>query len=69
MPLADDVDLQRLAKNTEGYVGSDIEAVSREAVMLALRDNLQADKITMKNFRDAMKKIKTEEKVELIQYH
>jgi len=48
MPLADDVDLQRLAKNTEGYVGSDIEAVSREAVMLALRDNLQADKITMK---------------------
>ncbi|MEN6591761.1 MAG: CDC48 family AAA ATPase, partial [Methanobacterium sp.] len=49
MPLADDVDLQRLAKNTEGYVGSDIEAVSREAVMLALRDNLQADKITMKN--------------------
>ena len=69
MPLADDVDLQRLAKNTEGYVGSDIEAVSREAVMLALRDNLQADKITMKNFRDAMKKIKTEEKVEVIQYH
>ncbi len=69
MPLADDVDLQRLAKNTEGYVGSDIEAVSREAVMLALRDNLQADKITMKNFRDAMKKIKTEEKVELSQYH
>ncbi|HEY0196595.1 MAG TPA: CDC48 family AAA ATPase, partial [Methanobacterium sp.] len=69
MPMADDVDLERLAKTSEGYVGADIEAVSREAVMLALRENLQADKITMKNFRDAMKKIKTEEKVELIQYH
>ncbi|MDD1775066.1 MAG: CDC48 family AAA ATPase [Methanobacterium sp.] len=69
MPLADDVDLERLAKNTEGYVGADIEAVSREAVMLALRENLQTEKITMKNFREAMKKIRTEEKVELIQYH
>lgn len=69
MPLADDVDLKKLAKTAEGYVGADIEAVSREAVMLALRDDLQVDKITMKNFRDAMKKIKTEEKVELIQYH
>ena len=69
MPLAEDVDLERLAKKAEGYVGADIEAVSREAVMLALRENLQAEKIIMKNFRDAMKKIKTEEKVELIQYH
>jgi transitional endoplasmic reticulum ATPase len=69
MPLADDVSLEKLAKAAEGYVGADIEAVSREAVMLALREDLQADKITMKNFRDAMKKIKTEEKVELIQYH
>ncbi len=69
MPLANDVSLEKLAKTSEGYVGADIEAVSREAVMLALRENLQADKITMKNFRDAMKKIKTEEKVELIQYH
>jgi transitional endoplasmic reticulum ATPase len=67
--LANDVSLEKLAKTSEGYVGADIEAVSREAVMLALRENLQADKITMKNFRDAMKKIKTEEKVELIQYH
>lgn len=69
MPMANDVDLQRLAKTAEGYVGADIEAVTREAVMLALRENLQTEKITMKNFRDAMKKIKTEEKVELIQYH
>lgn len=37
-PLADDVDIEQLAKETEGYVGADIEAICREAAMLALRD-------------------------------
>ncbi len=69
MPLAEDVHLKRLAKDSEGYVGADIEAVCREAVMLALRDDLQVEKISVKYFREAMKKIKTEEKVELIHYH
>ncbi|MEM0330496.1 MAG: AAA family ATPase, partial [Archaeoglobaceae archaeon] len=36
MPLAEDVDLEELAEITEGYVGADIEAICREAVMLAL---------------------------------
>ncbi len=70
MPLADDVDLDKLAKKTEGYVGADIEAVCREAAMLTLRENMQADKVSMKFFREAMEKIKqktTEEN--LVQYH
>ena len=58
MPLADDVDLEKLAKRTEGYVGADIEAVCREAVMLTLRDNMEADKVKMKQFREAMDKVK-----------
>ena len=37
-PLADDVDLERLAEQTEGYVGADIEAVAREASMAATRE-------------------------------
>ena len=69
MPLAENVSLKRLAKESDGYVGSDIEAVCREAVMLALRDNLEIDTISMKYFKEAMKKVKTEEKVELVQYH
>ncbi|MGZ8933010.1 MAG: CDC48 family AAA ATPase, partial [Halobacteriota archaeon] len=36
-PLAEDVDIEQLAKETEGYVGADIEAICREAAMLALR--------------------------------
>jgi len=37
-PLADDVDLDELARRTDGYVGADIEAVCREASMAASRE-------------------------------
>lgn len=37
MPLADDVDLERLAAVTHGFVGADLQAFCREAAMSALR--------------------------------
>ena len=37
MPLAKDVDLDRLAAITHGFVGADLEALNREAAMSALR--------------------------------
>ena len=37
MPLADDVDLKRLANVTHGFVGADLEALSKEAALHALR--------------------------------
>ncbi len=40
MPLADDVDLEALAGLTHGYVGADMEALAKEAAMLALREIL-----------------------------
>ena len=58
MPLAKDVDLKKLAKNTDGYVGADIEAVCREAAMLTLRNNLEANEIPYKYFKDAIEKVK-----------
>jgi transitional endoplasmic reticulum ATPase len=36
-PLADNVDLERLAAITHGFVGADLEALGREAAMSALR--------------------------------
>ena len=69
MPLADDVDLKKLAKNTEGYVGADIEAVCREAAMLALRENLETTEISNKYFKEASEKVKpTKEEDQLVQY-
>ncbi|WP_137285172.1 CDC48 family AAA ATPase [Halorussus salinisoli] len=41
-PVADDVDLDWLAGETEGYVGADIEAVTREASMAASREFIQS---------------------------
>ncbi|MCE4599187.1 MAG: CDC48 family AAA ATPase [Desulfurococcales archaeon] len=37
MPLADDVDLEKLAEMTKGYTGADLAALVREAAMHALR--------------------------------
>ncbi|MEE8198104.1 MAG: CDC48 family AAA ATPase [Thermoplasmata archaeon] len=37
MPLAEDVDLKQLASLTHGYVGADLEALSKEAAIRALR--------------------------------
>ena len=71
MPLASDVDLKKLAKSSEGYVGADIEAICREAAMLALRDNLEVKEIENKYFKEAIEKVKpgnTEISDELVQY-
>ncbi|MEM4353045.1 MAG: AAA family ATPase, partial [Candidatus Caldarchaeum sp.] len=68
MPLDSDVDLEALASITEGYTGADIEAVVREAAMLAARENLNAQKVSMAHFEKALLKIKpsvgVEEKAE-----
>lgn len=37
MPLTDDVDLQKLAHATHGFVGADLEALCREAAMNSIR--------------------------------
>ena len=57
VPLADDVDLDKLAEMTEGYTGADIEAVVREAVMIKLREKLEPGPVSMKHFMEALKKV------------
>jgi transitional endoplasmic reticulum ATPase len=37
MPLTDDVNLEAVARVTHGFVGADLEALSKEAAMLSLR--------------------------------
>ena len=47
MPLADDVDMSRLADITHGYVGADLEALCREAAMSCLRKVMQETGFTL----------------------
>lgn len=68
-PLAEDVDLDQLALDTEGYVGADIEAVAREAAMIATREFIDSVgpeeiegsvgnvRITMEHFEEALAEI------------
>jgi transitional endoplasmic reticulum ATPase len=80
-PLAEDVNIDTLASQTEGYTGADIAALASAAVMLALREHIdkykdpkKADlakgelKIHMKNFEEAMKKIRPLSKHEIETY-
>jgi transitional endoplasmic reticulum ATPase len=56
MPLANDVNLVQLAAATKNYSGADIEALCRETAMHALRKNLNAKEVTMKDFEEALKR-------------
>ncbi|MCX6711972.1 MAG: CDC48 family AAA ATPase [Candidatus Woesearchaeota archaeon] len=58
MPLAKDVDLEKLAEVTHDFVGADIEALCREAAILALRKNINIKNISMEYFEEALKKVK-----------
>lgn len=80
-PLADDVEVEALAAQTEGYTGADIAALASAAVMLALREHIEKYKdpkkaesaktelkIHMKHFEEAMKKIRPLSKHEIETY-
>lgn len=72
MPLAADVDLDRLASITHGFVGADLEALTREAAMHTLRkimpnidfaqasipyDRLAELEVDMESFLEALKEV------------
>ena len=50
MPLAEDIDLEKLSEMTEKYVGSDIASICREAGMNALRRDIESEEVTMEDF-------------------
>jgi len=58
MPLAKNVNIKKLAEDTEGYTGADIEALVREAAMVSLRESMDAEDVKKKHFDEAMSKIK-----------
>jgi len=72
MPLASNVNLERIAEITHGFVGADLEALSREAAMITLRkimpkiefeaDNIPYElllelEVTMDDFLNALKEV------------
>ena len=73
MPIDEKVDLKQISKITHGFVGADLEVLSKEAAMRSLRrilpdidldeekissEILQKIKITNEDFRDALKEVR-----------
>ncbi|MBL7002069.1 MAG: CDC48 family AAA ATPase [Nitrosopumilus sp.] len=73
MPIDEKVDLKQISKTTHGFVGADLEVLSKEAAMRSLRrilpeidldeekvssEILQKIQITSEDFRDALKEVK-----------
>jgi cell division protease FtsH len=54
-PLAKDVDLDTLAKQTPGFTGADIENLVNEAAILAARRNKRA--VAMEEFQEAVERV------------
>ena len=73
MPIDESVDLKQISKTTHGFVGADLEVLSKEAAMRSLRrilpeidldeekistEILQKIQITSEDFRDALKEVR-----------
>ncbi len=73
MPIDDKVNLKQISKTTQGFVGADLEVLSKEAAMRSLRrilpeidldeekvssEILQRIQITSEDFRDALKEVR-----------
>jgi ATP-dependent metalloprotease FtsH len=59
-PIAEDIELESIAKETYGFSGAQLESLTNEAAILALRENKQ--RIARKHFRDAVDKVLLGEK-------
>jgi transitional endoplasmic reticulum ATPase len=68
-PLAPDVSLREVAEITDGYVGSDLEGIAREAAIEALRDDDDAEEVEMKHFRRAMESVRPTVNEDILAYY
>lgn len=68
-PLAEDVDLHEISRRTEGYSGADLEALVREAALVALREDFDADQIYMKHFEKALQTVKPSITQETVRFY
>jgi len=79
MPLAQDVDMEEIAKKTEGFTGADIAGICNEASILSIRRyvakggvNSESEfaqlRVTMDDFVEAMEKIRPTARIEVERY-
>ncbi len=69
MPLEKDVDVTKIAKETDQFNGADLASLCREAAINALRKDVDAAKVTQEDFDDALKRVRPSLKEEEIKQY
>ena len=69
VPLDDNVNLDEIAEITEGYVGSDLETIAREASLIALREDEEAETVKMPQVRKALDKVRPTITDDIMEYY
>jgi transitional endoplasmic reticulum ATPase len=53
MPIEDGVDLDSIARSSDGFSAADLQALAREAAMSAMRENIASPSVTAAHFAAA----------------
>ncbi|MFW9781698.1 MAG: CDC48 family AAA ATPase [Candidatus Heimdallarchaeota archaeon] len=67
-PLAEDVDINKLAEDLEGYTGADIQAISEEATLLTIRNavpSINEKKQKIQDYDNQLKILREEQSVNI----
>jgi transitional endoplasmic reticulum ATPase len=67
MPLADDVDLEAIARRTERFTGADLEDLVRRAGLTALRRGLDTGKVSKEDFETALTETRASVTTEMLE--
>ena len=67
MPLADDVDLEKISQRTDRFTGADLEDLVRRAGLTALRRGLDSAKVTMADFELALAETRASVTLEMLE--
>ncbi len=69
VPMDENVNLDEVAEITEGYVGSDLETIAREAALIALREDEEAESVKMPHVRSALEKVRPTITDDIMEYY
>lgn len=67
-PLANDVDINKLAEELDGYTGADIQAISEEATLLTIRNavpSINEKKLKIQDYNNQLKVLREEQSVNM----
>lgn len=69
IPIDDEVDLENLARRTDGFSGADIESICRDAAMNAMRKDKEANNVTKEHFEKALEEAEPSITDDMMKYY